>query len=111
MPSEHHIAATAGAKDETQLVTFMLKDEEFGFDIMSVQEIIRPPKLSKVPRTPAYVEGIANLRGVVLPIIDMRPRFGMDHAEDTDSTRVLVIDVEGVKIGLRVDRDAIRSFL
>jgi chemotaxis signal transduction protein len=104
MSSEHHIAATAGAKDETQLVTFMLKDEEFGFDIMSVQEIIRPPKLSKVPRTPAYVEGIANLRGVVLPIIDMRPRFGMDHAEDTDGTRVLVIDVGGVKIGLRVDR-------
>jgi chemotaxis signal transduction protein len=104
MSNEHHIAATSGAKDETQLVTFMLKDEEFGFDIMSVQEIIRPPKLSKVPRTPTYVEGIANLRGVVLPIIDMRPRFGMEHAEDTDGTRVLVIDVGGVKIGLRVDR-------
>jgi chemotaxis signal transduction protein len=102
--SSEQIATIAGAKDETQLVTFMLKDEEFGFDIMSVQEIIRPPKLSKVPRTPTYVDGIANLRGVVLPIIDMRPRFGMDHAEDTDSTRVLVIDVKGVKIGLRVDR-------
>ena len=104
MSSEHQIAATAGAKDESQLVTFMLKDEEFGFDIMSVQEIIRPPKLSKVPRTPAYVDGIANLRGVVLPIIDMRPRFGMEHAEDTDGTRVLVIDVNGTKMGLRVDR-------
>jgi purine-binding chemotaxis protein CheW len=104
MSSEHHIAATTGGKDESQLVTFMLKDEEFGFDIMSVQEIIRPPKLSKVPRTPTYVQGIANLRGVVLPVIDMRPRFGMEHAEETDGTRVLVIDVEGVKIGLRVDR-------
>jgi purine-binding chemotaxis protein CheW len=104
MSSEHHIATTAGGKDESQLVTFMLKDEEFGFDIMSVQEIIRPPKLSKVPRTPAYVDGIANLRGVVLPIIDMRPRFGMEHAEDTDGTRVLVIDVNGSKMGLRVDR-------
>ena len=62
MSSPDHIAATTGAKDETQLVTFMLKDEEFGFDIMSVQEIIRPPKLSKVPRTPDYVQGIANLR-------------------------------------------------
>jgi purine-binding chemotaxis protein CheW len=113
MSSSDHIAAGAvtgavtgantGAKDETQLVTFMLKDEEFGFDIMSVQEIIRPPKLSKVPRTPDYVQGIANLRGVVLPIIDIRPRFGMEHAEDNDSTRVLVIDVGGVKMGLRVD--------
>jgi len=104
MSSQEHIAAITGAKDETQLVTFMLKDEEFGFDIMSVQEIIRPPKLSKVPRTPDYVQGIANLRGVVLPIIDIRPRFGMEHAEDTDSTRVLVIDVGGMKMGLRVDR-------
>ncbi len=104
MSSPDHIAAAAGATDETQLVTFMLKDEEFGFDIMSVQEIIRPPKLSKVPRTPDYVQGIANLRGVVLPIIDIRPRFGMEHAEDTDGTRVLVIDVGGVKMGLRVDR-------
>src|ERR1700729_216967 len=73
---------TAGLKDESQLVTFLLKDEEFGFDIMSVQEIIRLPKMAKVPRTPAYVDGIANLRGVVLP----------------------VIDIDGVKPGLRVDR-------
>src|ERR1051326_5351874 len=78
------------SKEESQLVTFLLKDEEFGFDIMSVQEIIRLPKMAKVPRTPAYVDGIANLRGVVLPIIDMRTRFGMDRAEETDRTRVLV---------------------
>jgi chemotaxis signal transduction protein len=91
-------------KDESQLVTFLLKDEEFGFDIMSVQEIIRLPKMAKVPRTPAYVDGIANLRGVVLPVIDMRTRFGMERAEETDRTRVLVVDIEGVKTGLRVDR-------
>jgi purine-binding chemotaxis protein CheW len=81
-----------------------LKDEEFGFDIMSVQEIIRLPKMAKVPRTPAYVDGIANLRGVVLPVIDMRTRFGMERAEETDRTRVLVVDIDGVKTGLRVDR-------
>ena len=92
------------SKEESQLVTFLLKDEEFGFDIMSVQEIIRLPKMAKVPRTPAYVEGIANLRGVVLPIIDMRTRFGMERADETDRTRVLVVDVGGVKTGLRVDR-------
>lgn len=92
------------SKEESQLVTFLLKDEEFGFDIMSVQEIIRLPKMAKVPRTPPYVEGIANLRGVVLPIIDMRTRFGMERADETDRTRVLVIDIGGVKTGLRVDR-------
>ena len=95
---------SAGLKDESQLVTFLLKDEEFGFDIMSVQEIIRLPKMAKVPRTPAYVDGIANLRGVVLPVIDMRTRFGMERAEETDRTRVLVVDIDGVKTGLRVDR-------
>lgn len=92
------------SKEESQLVTFLLKDEEFGFDIMSVQEIIRLPKMAKVPRTPPYVEGIANLRGVVLPIIDMRARFGMERTEETDRTRVLVVDIGGVKTGLRVDR-------
>jgi purine-binding chemotaxis protein CheW len=93
-----------GLKEESQLVTFLLKDEEFGFDIMSVQEIIRLPKMAKVPRTPAFVDGIANLRGVVLPVIDMRTRFGMERAEETDRTRVLVVDIDGVKTGLRVDR-------
>ena len=75
---------SASLKDESQLVTFLLKDEEFGFDIMSVQEIIRLPKMAKVPRTPAYVDGIANLRGVILPVIDMRTRFGMERAAETD---------------------------
>jgi purine-binding chemotaxis protein CheW len=89
---------------ETQLVTFLLKDEEFGFDIMTVQEIIRLPKMAKVPRTPPYLDGIANLRGVVLPVIDVRTRFGMEREPETDRTRVLVVDIDGVKTGLRVDR-------
>jgi purine-binding chemotaxis protein CheW len=90
--------------EESQLVTFYLGNEEFGFDIMSVQEIIRQPALSRIPMAPEYVEGIANLRGTVLPIIDTRTRFGMKREEDTDRTRVLVVDVDGVKTGLRVDR-------
>jgi len=102
--TEDTLPPTASLKDESQLVTFLLKDEEFGFDIMSVQEIIRLPKMAKVPRTPAYVDGIANLRGVVLPVIDMRTRFGMERADETDRTRVLVVDIDGVKTGLRVDR-------
>jgi chemotaxis signal transduction protein len=93
---------TAG-QTENQLVTFFLGAEEFGFDIMSVQEIIRQPVLSRIPMAPEYVEGIANLRGVVLPVIDTRSRFGMKREADTDSTRVLVLDVDGVKTGLRVD--------
>ncbi len=101
---EDTLHSSVGLKDESQLVTFLLKDEEFGFDIMTVQEIIRLPKMAKVPRMPAYVDGIANLRGVVLPVIDMRTRFGVERAEETDRTRVLVVDIGGVKTGLRVDR-------
>jgi purine-binding chemotaxis protein CheW len=89
---------------ESQLVTFLLGEEEFGFDIMSVQEIIRVPKLARVPRTLDYVEGIANLRGAVLPIIDTRKRFGMERIDETDRTRVLIIDNNGVRTGLRVDQ-------
>jgi purine-binding chemotaxis protein CheW len=85
------------------LVTFLLKDEEFGFDIMAVQEIIRLPKMAKLPHTPEYVEGISNLRGVVLPIFDIRARFGMKREERTDRSRVLVIDIDGKRTGLVVD--------
>lgn len=95
-------AAKAGA-DGTQLVTFLLKEEEFGFDIMSVQEIIRLPKMAKLPHTPDYVEGISNLRGAVLPIFDIRARFGMKREEHTDRSRVLVIDIDGKRTGLLVD--------
>lgn len=86
-----------------QLVTFLLKDEEFGFDIMSVQEIIRLPKIAKLPHTPGYVEGVSNLRGAILPIIDIRARFGMESEERTERSRVLVLDVDGQRTGLLVD--------
>ena len=98
------VQSSAGLNHECQLVTFLLDEEEFAFDIMLVQEIIRLPKLAKVPRAPAYVEGIANLRGVVLPVMDLRTRFGMERTKETDRTRVLVIDIDGVKTGMKVDR-------
>lgn len=96
-------AEAAVSADGTQLVTFLLNDEEFGFDIMSVQEIIRPPKTARLPQTPEYMEGVANLRGSLLPIFDIRARFGMQRAKATDQTRVLVIDIGGIRTGLLVD--------
>lgn len=103
MTSAESTAPAARREPESQLVTFCLGNEEFGFDIMSVQEIIRQPTLSRIPMAPDFVEGIANLRGTVLPVIDTRTRFGMPRQGDTDRTRVLVVDVDGVKTGLRVD--------
>jgi len=87
----------------TQLVTFLLKDEEFGFDIMSVQEIIRLPKMAKLPHTPDFVEGVSSLRGAILPIFDIRARFGMKRETHTERSRVLVIDIDGKRTGLLVD--------
>jgi len=97
------VQVNSDLKDESQLVTFLLKDEEFGFDIMSVQKSFAFLSWRKSTHA-TYVDGIANLRGVVLPVIDMRTRFGMERTEETDRTRVLVVDIDGVKTGLRVDR-------
>ncbi|MDX2194573.1 MAG: chemotaxis protein CheW [Gemmatimonadales bacterium] len=93
----------AGARADGQLVTFAVGDEEYGFDIMAVQEIIRPPALARVPGAPPCVDGIANLRGVTLPVVDVRTRFGLPRAPDTDRTRVLVVEHGGRRTGLRVD--------
>ncbi len=98
-----YVSGDQAFRSTRQLVTFLLQDEEFGFDIMSVQEIIRLPKIARLPHAPAYVEGIANLRGTILPIIDIRARFGMKRGEQTERSRVLVIDVDGRRTGLLVE--------
>lgn len=90
-------------QQERELVTFFLGEEEFGLDIMDVQEIVRLPEMTEIPRAPGYVEGISNLRGNVLPVINTRHRFSMQHAEPTDQTRVVVVDLNGRNVGLVVD--------
>jgi purine-binding chemotaxis protein CheW len=89
--------------DEEQVVSFRLDNEEFGVDIHQVQEIIWLPEITKVPRAPHFVEGIVNLRGSVLPVIDMRKRFGLAPTPTTDSTSIVVVDIEGRKTGVIVD--------
>jgi purine-binding chemotaxis protein CheW len=89
--------------DLMQLVTFSLDQEEFGVDILKVQEIIRMMEITKVPKSPEFVEGVINLRGKVIPVIDLRSRFGLDsHAYDKD-TRIMVIDINNVIVGFVVD--------
>lgn len=91
------------SSDEMQLVTFILGQEHFGIDIMNVQEIIRTPAITVIPQAPAYVEGITNLRGNILPVVDTRVRFGMDKTEQDVANRVIVVDVRGKTVGLSVD--------
>jgi purine-binding chemotaxis protein CheW len=92
--------------NERQLVTFHLGREEFGADIMNVREIVRLGEITKIPQAPPYVEGVSNLRGTILPIIDGRKRFGLESRANDESTRVLVIDVQGSITGMIVDRVA-----
>ena len=86
-----------------QLVTFHLGQEEFGLDILKVQEINRMVEITKVPQAPHYCEGVINLRGKVIPVIDLRKKFEMDVEEWTKNTRIVVCDVDGTVIGMIVD--------
>jgi purine-binding chemotaxis protein CheW len=88
---------------EEQLVTFSLATEEFGVDIMKVQEIIRIPPITRVPKAPNYVEGVINLRGNVIPVVNLRVRFGMPQEEETELSRIVVLQVNGKVFGVRVD--------
>ncbi len=86
-----------------QLVSFRLGQEEFGLDILKVQEINRMVEITKVPQAPHYCEGVINLRGKVIPVIDLRKKFEMDVEEWTKNTRIIVCDVDGTVIGMIVD--------
>ncbi|MBI5188563.1 MAG: chemotaxis protein CheW [Nitrospirae bacterium] len=87
----------------TQLVTFKLGAEDFGIDIENVKEIIEIPPITYVPNTPDYFEGVINLRGEILSVIDVRTRFGMEAAKRNEFSRIIVVHMRGYKIGLIVD--------
>lgn len=98
-------AATAGL-----YLTFALGDETYGLGILKVQEIIGIMDVTKVPRTPEYVRGVINLRGKVIPVVELRLKFGMDKLEDTERTCIIVVQVESaggaVTTGVIVDEVA-----
>nr|HDM59165.1 chemotaxis protein CheW [Bacillota bacterium] len=90
--------------NEVQLVIFQLGNEEFGIPVEYVQEIIRvPEKMSVVPRAPRFVEGLVNLRGAVLPVLDMRARFGLERLERNENQRIIVLNTSGTIAGFVVD--------
>lgn len=93
-----------------QVVSFQLQDEEFAVPILKVQEIIRSPEVTRVPKTPDFVEGIINLRGRVVPLISLRKRFGLDYIAIDHETRVIVVELQGKVVGFSVDgvREVIR---
>lgn len=86
-----------------QLVSFQLGPEEYAIDILGVQEIIRMVEITPVPNAPHYVEGVVNLRGKVIPIINLRMRLGLSSTEHMKDTRIVVVDVGHVLLGFIVD--------
>ncbi len=97
-------AKNAGSEDPIlQYVTFRLADETYGINVMQVQEVLRYTEIAPVPGAPSYVLGIINLRGNVVTVIDTRQRFGLSYADTTDSTRIVIIEVEKQVVGILVD--------
>ncbi len=93
----------SGSKEVLHLVTFRLGDEEYSVDILRVQEIIRHTELTRVPKAPGFVDGVINLRGKVIPVLDLRKRFGLDAIEKTNETRIIVVDINDKTVGFKVD--------
>jgi purine-binding chemotaxis protein CheW len=86
-----------------QLVSFVLGNEEFGVDIKCVQEINRMLQITKVPNAPDYVDGVVNLRGRVIPVLDLRHKLGMARKEHDNNTRIIVVEVNTKTVGFIVD--------
>jgi purine-binding chemotaxis protein CheW len=93
----------ASAGGVLQLVSFKIANEEFGLDILKVQEIIRLRDLTRVPNLPDFVDGVINLRGQVIPVIGLRRRLGVEPAEADKRTRIVVAEVNGHVLGFVVD--------
>ena len=90
-------------RQEVQLACFRIGSELYAIDIMRIKEIIRPQKLTPIPKAPSFIEGVINLRGVVIPVADLRKRFDQPISEANRKNRIVVCSLSGRIIGLMVD--------
>ncbi len=100
---EQRATDMAGSGEERQLVVFQLGAELYGVEISRVHEIIRLQSVTKVPRSPIFVEGVINLRGKVIPVVDLRRRFGLPTADHTRASRIVVVELGDQVVGIVVD--------
>jgi len=105
--------AVASITATTQFLTFRLKDELFALDIAKVREVLDFTSITKVPRTPDYMRGVINLRGSVVPVVDLRLKFGMTMSEQTVNTCVIIVGVEmdGELVVMGAMADAVQEVL
>ncbi len=97
--------ASTGSKTERQIVALHLSDEIYGVDIACIHTVLTPQSITQVPNVPAYVKGVMNLRGRILPVLDLRTRFGLPplEAEKQKASRIVIVEAAGLTAGLVVD--------
>lgn len=95
---------TAAERRGGKYLTFFLGDEEYGLEILKVHEIIGLLPITRVPRTPSFIRGVVNLRGRVIPTVDLRLKFGMEAKDATEETCIVVVQAAETQIGVIVDR-------
>lgn len=88
---------------QNQLVVFSIGNESYGVDVESVESIIKVQEITRLPHAPEFVEGVTNLRGLVVPIMDLRKRFGLPTEEATRDTRIMIVNMNGTYVGMVVD--------
>ncbi len=86
-----------------QYVVFMIGKENYGVDIQKVTTIEKMMPFARVPKTPDYVKGVINLRGEIVPVIDIRTKFGMEITEETEETRIIILKINEISLGIIVD--------
>jgi purine-binding chemotaxis protein CheW len=97
------MSVVSETSEDLKLIVFQLVDKEYAIPVDQVRSIEKLEHITRVPRTPSYVKGVINLRGVVTPIIDLRSRFELSSSEPTESTRVIIVGLEDKEVGLIVD--------
>ena len=89
--------------EELQLVVFLLNDSYYAANILQVQEIIKMTEITKLPNSPKFIEGIVNLRDVIIPVMDLRKRFGLEPVNVNDDWKILILKINGALFGVMVD--------
>lgn len=89
--------------EELKVIVFTLGSESYGIEVDKVRTIERMMPMTRVPKTPPFVKGVINLRGVVVPVIDLRGRFGLEETEATENTRNIIVNVDDIEVGFIVD--------
>jgi len=97
------LASNNEAVAEVQMVAFKLEKEEFAVDIHQVREVLKMTRVTPLPQSAHYIEGLINLRGEVIPVVDLRKRFELPEGERSEQTRIIIVEIQDSNVGLIVD--------